>query len=367
MQYTTASFFRGTTTAKYGGSASNLGYNRGDGINHVPPIEELTKSNIQDGVECPYPLVPFYDHIVNDPGTSRIPKHIHLAWVRGFSSPHGQGRCISRDMMEIPNKWKEHFPSYNIYFHDDDAVDALSAQEWPEFPALSKLMAACVKFGSAMRIDIWRQLILYRYGGMYGDFDMMPEKLLTQDTVEATDSAVFLSDGWNRPSQWFMAMAPKHPIAYFTILEIMKRLTELKDVSAIKVVFTTGPDLLKHGYWNALVTAEDYDKVYDHGLHKSALIDGAIRKLPGTDYAGGYDDTLVPYPRNHTGEDDYTNITKKDRVHKEMSTVHWKTLMQETKHEKPNGSCQEYLYWHDWNATHVMEKGYDETLLNRVA
>jgi Glycosyltransferase sugar-binding region containing DXD motif len=343
------SLFRDSTVSKQPlhGPASS--------INYVPPIEKLTGSHIQSGVQCPYPLVPFYDRIVHhsstDNSSSRIPKSIHLAWVRGYQTP--QGRCISQDMMEIPNTWMEKFPDYNIYFHDDVAVDALFDQAWPEFPGLSKLMKACVQFGSAMRIDIWRQLILYRYGGLYGDFDMKPGPKLSQETIEENYSALFLSDGWNRPSQWFMAMAPKHPIAYFTIVEIMKRLRELKDVSNVKVVFTTGPDVLKHGYWNALATTEDYETVFDHGIHNSTLIEGPVRKLPGDDYAGGFDKELVPYPRDHASTDDYVNVTKKERVHKEMGSVHWKTMMKETRHEKPQGSCLEYLFWEDWNATEI--------------
>jgi mannosyltransferase OCH1-like enzyme len=247
-------------------------YTTGDrGINYAPPIRELTRSHIQDGVECPYPLVPLYDRIVerqsND--TQRIPKTIHLAWIRGYYSPNGRGRCISQDMMEIPKNWMKNFPSYSIYFHDDQAVDALFAQDWPEFPSLNNFMTACVKYGSAMRIDIWRLLVLYRYGGVYGDFDDMPGPLLTQDTIQVDDSAVFSSDAWNRPSQALMIMAPKHPIAYFSMMELMKRLWELNDVSNVKVVFTTGPEVLKVGYWQTLVTTESYETVYNFGLHVS--------------------------------------------------------------------------------------------------
>jgi mannosyltransferase OCH1-like enzyme len=132
-------------------------------------LSELTRSHIQN-IICPEPLFPLYDKIINnyskeDEQEQLIPRSIHFAWIRGLS------RCISQDMMEIVDKWQEQFPSYNIYFHDDIAVDALfhdNGNYWYTiFPQLREIMNSCVKFGSAMRIDIWRVLILYRYGGTW--------------------------------------------------------------------------------------------------------------------------------------------------------------------------------------------------------
>ena len=173
----------------------------------IPPVEDVARSHIQDGIDCPYPLVPIYDKIVDQTGNNQtIPKAFHFAWLKGYNAPNGQGRCISPDMLEVTNKWTEQFPSYSMYFHDDISVEALFQQEWPEFPALAKFMSSCVMYGNAMKIDIWRQMILYRYGGIYVDLDMLPGPEFTEDTIQSEDAAVFLSDQWNRPSQWFMAM-----------------------------------------------------------------------------------------------------------------------------------------------------------------
>ncbi|OEU07109.1 hypothetical protein FRACYDRAFT_198187, partial [Fragilariopsis cylindrus CCMP1102] len=168
----------------------------------------------------------------------------------------GLSRCISQDMMEIVDKWKEQFPSYNVYFHDDVAVDALfydNGNYWYGiFPQLKGIMNSCVKFGSAMRIDIWRVLILYRHGGFYSDFDIAPGPKLTELTIQHNDSVFFLSDNWNRPSQWLIGMEPNHPILYHTMLIILEQLLKLKNVSRVKLVFLTGPDALKQGY-NAVI------------------------------------------------------------------------------------------------------------------
>ena len=136
-------------------------------------MSELTRSHIQN-ITCPEPLFPVYDRIIKNTisngeqeqeqeqqeQNNLIPKIIHLSW---------KSRCISQDMMEIVNKWKDQFPSYNIYIHDDSAVAALlndNDNYWYDlFPQLQQIMTSCAKFGSAMTIDIWRILILYRYGG----------------------------------------------------------------------------------------------------------------------------------------------------------------------------------------------------------
>ena len=151
-----------------------------------PPLQlsELTRSHIQN-IICPEPLLPVYDRIISssssnyDENSSNknkqlITKSIHFAWIRGYHFPDdklGLSRCLAQDMIDIVDTWKEQFPSYNFYFHDDVAVDALfydTGNYWYNtFPQLKEIMNSCVKFGSAMRIDIWRILILYRYGGTY--------------------------------------------------------------------------------------------------------------------------------------------------------------------------------------------------------
>jgi hypothetical protein len=64
-------------------------------------------------------------------------------------------------------------------------------------------------------------------------------------------------------------MSKGHPIAYFTVLEILKRLHDLGDVSNVKLVQTTGPDALKAGYIAALSTTEGPKSAMNYGTHVS--------------------------------------------------------------------------------------------------
>lgn len=52
-----------------------------------------------------------------------------------------------------------------------------------------------------MKIDVWRVLILYRYGGVYSDIDNWPGEKFDEATISPNISGFFLSDAWERPSQ----------------------------------------------------------------------------------------------------------------------------------------------------------------------
>lgn len=240
------------------------------------PLEELARSHTRQA--CPPPMIELEDRIVvgiNSTTTSStppsaIPKQIHVAWIRGSES--NTSRCFPEEYVQWTGFWKQNFPSYSFYLHDDFAVDTLLREYVPEFPQLQKLMTACVQFGGAIKVDIWRVLVLYKYGGIYSDIDVAPGRDFTEASILPNYTAFFLSDGWNRPSQWTHAMKPRHPIAYFTMLEILTRVSAMEDVSHIKPVFTTGPDALKHGYGKALNWGNTGDAVdpdiYSTGVHR---------------------------------------------------------------------------------------------------
>ncbi|KAL3779247.1 hypothetical protein ACHAW5_008533 [Stephanodiscus triporus] len=223
---------------------------------HVLTPEELTGNPEPGRILCPSPLYPVYDRIVFQKNDRRIPRMIHVSM---------KSRCLPEDFYLNTEKWKAALPRHSFYFHDDDAVDKLINLPWPEFPQL-KLMMRCVLFRGAMKIDVWRILVVYVFGGLYCDADMYPTKLMTETyPIALSDDSFFLSDAWNRPSQWFFGMSKQHPIAYYTMFEIFKRLQELLDLRSPKVVFVTGPDALKHGYANAL--GWKVDDIFKEGTH----------------------------------------------------------------------------------------------------
>ncbi|CAB9517527.1 glycosyltransferase [Seminavis robusta] len=301
--------------------------------NDLLPLQTLTRGDDVSSLECPAPLIPLPNYIPNRTNNTatprRIPRIIHMTM---------KSRCAPQDVVETLDRWKTQFPYHEIYFHDDEAVDALLDGDWHEFPHLRKLMN-CVKYKGAMKIDVWRILVVYLYGGMYTDIDVWPSTQFTEtQPIGVNDDAFFMSDNWNRPSQWFFAMIPTHPIAYFTLYEIMARLRALDNLATVKVVFVTGPDALKHGYgqalsWGFVPNGPKVD-IFQAGTHVGYHNKTATKVARSDVYTipGGMNE-LVP----HNG----TMISKKERLHLQSGIIHWAYMDRSNVYQ---GSCIQYLY-----------------------
>jgi len=195
---------------------------------------------------------------------------------------------------------------------------------------------------------------------LVGLFSISVADFTETDPIRPTDSAVFFSDPYHRPSQWFMSMEARHPIAYFSMYEILKRLVAVEDVADFKPVFTTGPDPCKIGYAIFLEgNGEPYEAIYGVGVHVAAERFGnrTVRKLEreGGNYLrkhlGHTFDDLVEW----TDEGGTTHkITRKERTEKQSGALHWKELVRQRRFfetDKPRGRCLDLLYQLDQNKT----------------
>ena len=170
-------------------------------VRFPPPIEELTGGSDKnaDTSECEHPFVYVHDIIRDDPYADgrKIPRYLHLAWVTDGRT----GRCLHYIQAQALGKWSEALPSYSIFFHEDEAVERIMKQEyWPEFPHLTNVLQ-CAQMRGAMLIDVWRILVLYRYGGMYTDIDIWPGPKWRDDTIPGDVDFFSFSDSWSRPTQ----------------------------------------------------------------------------------------------------------------------------------------------------------------------
>lgn len=219
-----------------------------------PPVDildqliDLTGGGSVEKIKCPYPLIPFYNKVVRNKNVNvtdssvlnpqQISRILHVSF---------KSRCLNKDLVAIMEQWKKTLPNYSIFFHDDDAVDRLIyGNDWSEFPHLHKLMQ-CVKAG-AMTIDVWRVLLIYKYGGIYTDIDNWPHDGFTEHLINPNVSAFVFSDGSNRPSQWFFASTAHHPIMYFAMIHILREIQNIPRIDLPRVVKTTGPAIFKLGY-----------------------------------------------------------------------------------------------------------------------
>jgi len=216
---------------------------RGSEDDQFASLADLT-NNPRTPLQCNGSFVPVYDRAGTSAykGGRRIPRYLHLSM---------KSRCVHELHHKTVQLWKEALPHYSVFFHDDASVERLFKQDWPEFPGLREALKCSVYHG-AMQIDIWRILIVYRYGGMYTDIDNWPTRDFTEATIEREDQSFFLRDAWQRPSQWLFAMEPKHPIAFYTMKQIIENVLRLNDIMRPRLVFTTGPMALRSGYGRAM-------------------------------------------------------------------------------------------------------------------
>jgi hypothetical protein len=200
----------------------------------------------------------------------------------------------------------------------------------------------CVQFSGAMKIDIWRILVIYRYGGIYTDIDNWPGEKFDKDTIPDDISAFFLSDVWNRPSQWFFAMESYHPIAYYCMNEILHRVLYLDDISKPKVVFVTGPDALKHAYGRFL-NWQPKDKIFGGGTFTGKLFKQVqkIEKRQSGKYVIG---SLGGTFNDIVWSNATMKVTTRDKVEKENGVVHWLKDVRQRSRKVRGGSCMDYLY-----------------------
>ena len=271
---------------------------------------------------------PIYDRVVQDQKNStekKIPRIIHISYKE---------RCVPTEVFaEGIQRWKDELPDYSVYFHDDDAVDRLLQQEWPEFPDLHRIMQ-CMKYGGAMKVDLWRMLVIYEFGGLYTDIDNAPALEFQQGaTIHQEDTFFASSDSWDRPLQNVFAMEPKHPIAVFTIQVILKNLLELNSLRKPRLVFTTGPQAFRDGYLNYLKLTNK-NAALTPGVY-TGFMNKTIRKEPQWDWSNPVGNENVKYKERE--------MSKKQRAHILAGLQHWQKEAWDNR-KGEDYSCREYLY-----------------------
>ena len=295
-------------------------------------LSEITQNPPLGSLECPPMTSPVYDRVVEDKGSNKIPKIIHVSFI---------SRCVPTDVFaEGIQRWKDELPDYSVYFHDDNAIDRFMQQHWEEFPDLHRVMK-CMKYNGAMKVDLWRMLITYEFGGIYTDIDNIPAKEFRNGTAILPDDTFFASsDSWNRPVQNVFAMEPEHPIAVFTVQIILRNVMDLQSLRSPNLVFVTGPDAFKAGYLTYFkgsgpkLKRQENWKWLDPGIHKG-FMNKSVHKTKEWNWLNPFGGDTVEYGG--------FNMSKKERAIRIGGTIHWRKEI--TKNNgKQDFSCKEYLY-----------------------
>jgi len=308
-------------------------------------LDALSGGPNAKNLECTHPLVPFQNVIIRPTNIATsseekllIPKVLHFSFV---------SRCLPQDIARTIDRWKKRLPNYSIFFHDDEAVARLIGQEWSEFPNLHRALK-CLLLKGAMLSDVWRMLLLFKYGGVYTDVDNWPLDGFDEKTIRHDLSFSVWEEGkYGRLSHHLFGSAPGHPIIFFAMNLMMKNLMELEDIFLPRVMSVTGPEMMMWAY--KMFLAPKFagniadEKILENDVELTGMF--GMKVLKG----GNFDDiasvkyeysAIVPF--NST-----FNVTRADRIRMESGTLHWTQGRRKApgllkKHNIPR-NCQAYL------------------------
>jgi mannosyltransferase OCH1-like enzyme len=269
-------------------------------------------------IQCADGLVPVPDTVL-DPALAfadgrKMPRVVHVT---------SKSRCMTKEFAENVDKWR--FKDHSLFMHDDDAMNELLSRHWPEFPQLQQVQK-CLRYGGAVKADIWRALILYEYGGIYTDTDNAPNKF-NGTTIQPEDDAFFIVEVMGSPSQWFMAASPRHPVMYMLIETILYNIAwTIKDTGKLKVIWTTGPGAVSDAF-QLFARHNTYN--VKAGLWVGT--EGRSARLVG----------------NMTNQDEFVwrNMIKdKEDLYEKMNMTHLTRMNFNEKNAATNLTCLEHLY-----------------------
>ncbi len=109
-------------------------------------------------------------------------------------------------MKSYADSWINLNPEYEYRFHDDNDIINFIKKDFPEY-----LDGYCkLKYG-ASKADLWRYLIIYKYGGIYADMDC---KCITPLKEWINPQSSFVTHlGTNKDiCQWLIMSEPLNPI-----------------------------------------------------------------------------------------------------------------------------------------------------------
>lgn len=175
---------------------------------------------------------------------NKIPKIIHQT---------SKSQCLTEPFNKSTSKWSDWYSEgWSYYFHDDDAIQRVFELNYQNFPLLKDIHESCLISGTA-KADLWRYLVLWQYGGIYSDLDTTPNHLTPNTfsslaTKESELEAFFAIEAWHFLSQYFFAIAKKHPLMHHTILATLHKLLAVDDTVAWDASLVTGPKALHQGF-----------------------------------------------------------------------------------------------------------------------
>mmetsp|Transcript_73187 Transcript_73187/g.203002 ORF Transcript_73187/g.203002 Transcript_73187/m.203002 type:complete len:427 (-) Transcript_73187:361-1641(-) len=230
------------------------------GAKECIPLPTLAGSSKAINMTCPEGFIAMQDTIlprsITHPPGRLVPRIVHIT---------SKDRCVSQPINDHLKKW--HLANHSFYFHDDQAMITLMNQSWlddtfrtgrwpnekprctiePSFEpnVTAREVFKCATAG-AIRADLWRYVVLYRYGGIYTDLDNTPTGFKA-DTIKEHDDSFFVLEQLGIVAQYFLASSPAHPYMRYTMDDALDHLRQTRNVMKVNAPRTTGPGAIKRG------------------------------------------------------------------------------------------------------------------------
>lgn len=161
-----------------------------------------------------------------------IPKIIHLTW---------KTNQVPDVWAETLPSWKRLFPDWEVRLWTDDDNDRLVRTCIPSAYRFYRSLPYGIQ-----RADFVRYVILWEFGGMYSDMDILPTKNF-EDVLGGckADALLVMSGNVEMFTNSFMASPPRSPFWETLIREIIFRESKWYEVGKhMTVMHSTGPAIL---------------------------------------------------------------------------------------------------------------------------
>ena len=121
-------------------------------------------------------------------------------------------RFTSSDPKKI-DKFKRLNPYYNYYLYDDNEIDTFVNKYFP-----GKIADCYNKLNIIVaKVDFWRYLVLYKYGGVYLDMDSTINISLNKLLQNNDKAIITYENNLDCYVQWALIYSKEHPILKRTI------------------------------------------------------------------------------------------------------------------------------------------------------
>jgi GR25 family glycosyltransferase involved in LPS biosynthesis len=202
-----------------------------------------------------------------------IPRNIFQTWCSKELEP---------ELLNIRDTMLGKNPGWKYYLYDDAEMESFVRDTYPDiYSSYMKLNQITAK------ADLWRYLVLYKYGGIYIDMDSSVDESL--DTlIKEEDEAILTAEG--NPGlyvQWALIFNKGHPILGHVIDVVVNNIK--KNIYPTDILKMTGPGAFTKGierYHNSLYVHPIPHNMITHMTDINYSAKGVPYRVYGIDYSG---------------------------------------------------------------------------------